>query len=200
MEFIRDIAALEALYGQPGPAARVKVARRITPEYRAWIEAAPFAALATVGPEGVDVSPRGDRGQVVHVMDDTTLALPDRRGNDRIDSLRNIVRDGRVSLMLVVPGSGNVIRVIGTGRLTADAALLDRFAVEGARPRSVLLVEIGEVYFQCARAVMRAGLWDGTPAPELPTPGTILAAMSEGRVGGAEYDGGWAARARETMW
>jgi len=200
METIADIAALEALYGEPRPTSTVKVARRITPEYRDWIEAAPFAALATVGPEGVDVSPRGDRGQVVHVVDETTLALPDRRGNDRIDSLRNIVRDGRVSLMLVVPGSGNVIRVIGTGRLTADDTLLDRFAIEGARPRTVLLIDVGEVYFQCARAVLRAGLWDGTPAPELPSPGTILAAMSDGRVGGADYDETWAARARETMW
>lgn len=200
MDYIDDLDALEACYGTPKPPALVKVAQTITPEYRAWIEAAPFAALATVGPEGVDVSPRGDGGQVAHVLDEATLALPDRRGNDRIDSLRNVVRDPRVSLMLMVPGSANVIRVIGRGRLTADAALRTRFAVEGAEPRSVLLIAVDEVYFQCARAVMRAGLWDGASAPDLPSPGDILSAQSRGEVGGREYDETWSARAVRTMW
>lgn len=200
MEIIRDIAALDALYGPPSETAIAKVARRITPEYRAWIEAAPFAALATVGPEGVDVSPRGDRGQVVEVVDDATLALPDRRGNARIDSLRNIVRDPRVSLMLMVPGSGNVIRVIGEGRVTADPAVCAGFSVDGAAPRTVLLIDVREVYFQCARAILRSGLWDGAELPALPSPGTILAAMSGGAVGGPDYDAAWPDQAKTTLW
>ena len=197
---ICDTAALEALYDTPAETATAKVADRITPEYRAWIEAAPFAALATVGPEGVDVSPRGDRGQVVQVVDDTTLALPDRRGNARIDSLRNIVRDPRVSLMVMVPGSGNVIRVIGEGRITADPAFCAGFAVGGAAPRTVLLIDVREVYFQCARAILRSGLWNGAAPPDLPSPGAILAAMSGGRVGGPDYDAAWSDRAKTNLW
>ncbi len=200
MEWIEDVTALEALYGAPREAALVKVADRITPEYKAWIEASPFCALATVGPEGVDVSPRGDRGQVAFVLDEKTIALPDRRGNARTDSLRNVVRDPRASLMLLVPGSGNAIRIIGSARITADAAFASKFSVDGKAPKTVLVLTIGEVYFQCARAVLRAGLWDGTPAPALPTPGDILSAMSDGSVGGKDYDEKWASRANETMW
>ncbi len=198
--FLTSEADLVALYGTPKPASTVKVARHLTPEYRAWIEAAPFCALATVGPEGTDCSPRGDDGAVVQIVGDTTLALPDRRGNDRLDTLRNIIRDPRLSLMFLVPGSATVIRINGTGRIAADPETLARFAVQGAEPRSVLFIEIREVYFQCARAVLRAGLWTGQDAPDLPSPGEILSTMSEGEVGGPAYDAAWPARAAKTMW
>ncbi|MFQ6553346.1 pyridoxamine 5'-phosphate oxidase family protein [Aestuariibius insulae] len=198
--FLTSEDELLALYGTPRPASTVKVARHLTPEYRAWIEAAPFCALATVGPKGTDCSPRGDDGAVVQIVDDTTLALPDRRGNDRIDTLRNIIRDPRLSLMFLVPGSATVIRVNGTGRIAADPGTLERFAIHGKAPRSVLFIEIGEIYFQCARAVLRAGLWTGQEAPDLPTPGDILASMTEGEVGGPSYDAAWPDRARKTMW
>lgn len=197
---IQDLEALHALYGVPGAASTVKLADRLTPEYRAWIEAAPFCALTTVGPEGTDCSPRGDRDRVAVIRDDRTLALPDRRGNDRIDSLRNIVRDPRVSLMFLIPGSATVIRVNGRAIVTADAEVTEAHATEGKAPRSVILVTVGEVYFQCARAILRAELWSGRAAPALPTPGDILAAQSEGSVGGADYDAAWPARARKTMW
>lgn len=197
---ITSIAALEALYGTPKPPSVVKVATRITPEYRAYIRAARFAALATVGPEGADCSPRGDHGEVVFEEDPHTLALPDRRGNDRIDTLRNIVRDARCALMLMVPGHQTIVRVNGRGRISADPDLLARYAHREALPRTVLLIEIGEIYFQCARAVIRAGLWSGAPPPDLPTPGDILAAMSAGAEGGAAYDRAWPARAKQSMW
>ena len=200
MDAITDLDTLHALYGVPKPPSMRKVADQITPEYRAWIEAAPFAALTTVGPEGTDCSPRGDAGQVAFIEDAKTLALPDRRGNDRIDSLRNIVRDPRVSLMLMVPGSDTVIRVNGAGRVSAAPELLERYTREAKAPRTVILVTIEEIYFQCARAVMRAALWSGAPAPDLPTPGDILAAMTEGEVGGAAYDKEWPERARNSMW
>lgn len=197
---IESIEDLEALYGTPRPPSLVKVVDRLTPEYRAWIEAAPFCAMATVGPEGLDCTPRGDEGQVVFVEDEKTLALPDRRGNDRIDSLRNIIRDPRISLMFLIPGSATVIRVNGTAQISADVDLLGRFEKLGKLPRSVILVTIGEVYFQCARAVMRADLWNGADAPDLPGPGKILAAMSKGEVGGEAYDREWPARAAKSMW
>ena len=203
MARITTVEQLAALYGPVGEASTAKVAHRVTPQYRAMIAASPFAVLATCGPEGMDCSPRGDRPGFLRVHDDRTLMLPDRRGNNRIDSLLNVMRDPRVALLLLIPGSGNTLRVNGRGHLDDDPALLASFAVEDKAPRSVLVIEVGEIYFQCARAVVRSRLWD--PAAQvdpktLPTPGDILAAMSNERVGGAEYDRAWGERARQTMW
>ena len=201
---ITDLAQLEALYGLPNDASTVKEVPFITAEYRAMIEASPFAALATAGPEGLDCSPRGDRpGELVRVADSRTLLMPDRRGNNRVDSLRNILRDPRVGLMFLIPGHGNALRVNGRAHLSVAPDLLARFAVEGKVPRSVIVVAVESAYFQCARAVIRARLWEpeARVAPgSLPTPGRILAALSEGKVGGEPYDANWAARAKETMW
>jgi len=200
--FIASEAELAALYGTPKPTATAKVSRTITAEYRAHIEASPFCALASVGPEGLDCSPRGDDGPVVAVLDEATLAMPDRRGNDRIDTLRNIVRDPRVALMFMVPGSGTVIRVNGTARITADEAVRARFGKEGSLPRSVVVITVGEVYFQCARAVIRARLWHGGHADPagLPTPGRILETLSNRAIDGAAYDAEWPGRAARTLW
>jgi PPOX class probable FMN-dependent enzyme len=201
MRFLETLDELHALYGTPGPASLEKEAPRITPEYRRIIEAAPFLALATSGPEGLDCSPRGDRpGELVRILDDRTLALPDRRGNDRIDSLRNILRDPRVALMFLIPGSGNALRINGTARITADEGLLESFAVEGKRPRTVAIITAETIYFQCARAIIRAKLWEPHAKPDVPTPGQILASMTKGEVGGDAYDREWPERAAKTMW
>ncbi len=203
MRTIDTIEALEALYGTPGPASTVKVADRITPQYGAFIDAAPFAALATVGPEGVDCSPRGDMRGFVRVADPKTLMMPDRRGNNRVDSLRNIVRDPRVALMFMVPGSGNCVRVNGRAVVAVEPDLLASFEVDGKAPRSVIVTTVEEVYFQCARAIVRSDLWNPAHhvAPgSLPTPGQILAELSEGTVGGADYDREWPERAAKSMW
>jgi PPOX class probable FMN-dependent enzyme len=204
MTIVTSIAELEALYAPaPAAASTVKVAHRMTPHYRRLIEASPFAALATVGPEGIDCSPRGDQPGFVRVHDDATLMMPDRRGNNRIDSLRNIVRDPRCAFLFLLPGSGTTLRANGRARLSVDPALLESFAVEGKPPRSVIVMAIDELYFQCARAIIRSELWN----PErhidpktLPTPGEILAAMTSGEVGGQGYDQAWPERARQTMW
>ena len=201
MDFLDSVAALEAHYGTPAAAATRKVVDRITPAYRTWIDRSRFAVLTTVGPEGTDGSPRGDDGPVVLELDDRTLAMPDWRGNDRIDSLRNIVRDGRVSLMFMVPGSTNVVRINGTARLTADAGLRARFDRHGRQPRTVIVISVAEVYFQCARALMRSRLWSsGDDSAGLPTPGQMLAELTAGEVGGSGYDAAWPARAATTMW
>lgn len=201
MELIKDIAALEALYGTPGAPALRKVARRLTPLYRAWIMASRLCILSTVGPDGVDGSPRGDDGPVVLELDPGTLAIPDWRGNNRLDSLRNIVRDPRVSLMFMVPGSNNVVRLNGTAGVTADPKLRGRFAKQGKLPATVIVIEISEIYTQCARALMRARTWaGGEDAAGLPTVGEILAEMTAGEEGGAQYDQEWGARAAGTMW
>ncbi|WP_171175789.1 pyridoxamine 5'-phosphate oxidase family protein [Ruegeria sp. HKCCD8929] len=201
MQFIEDIAALEALYGTPGAPALRKVARRMTPLYREWIMASRLCVLSTVGAEGTDGSPRGDDGPAVLELDPSTLAMPDWRGNNRLDSLRNIVRDPRVSLMFLVPGSNNVVRINGTARLTADDALRARFEKHGKRPATVIVIEIGEIYTQCARALMRARTWtSGDESGDLPTIGQILAEVTNGEEGGTRYDSEWGARAAKTMW
>jgi hypothetical protein len=204
MTTITSIEQLEALY-TPAPAAAstVKVARRMTPHYRRLIEASPFAALATIGPEGIDCSPRGDQPGFVRVHDDETLMMPDRRGNNRIDSLRNIVRDPRCAFLFLLPGSGTTFRANGRARLSVDPDLLESFAVEGKAPRSVIVMAIDELYFQCARAIVRSELWNPErhlDPKSLPTPGEILAAMTDNQVGGQSYDQAWPERARQTMW
>ena len=199
MRYVTDVAELEAIYGAPGEASIVKVADHLTPLYRKWIMASRFCILSTVGPEGTDASPRGDDGPVVAELDAHTLAMPDWRGNNRMDSLRNIVRDGRVSVMFMVPGSNNVVRVNGAGRVRVDADVCGRFTENGRAPRSVILVEIAEVYSQCARALMRSGLWGDVAAPDLPSVGALLAEAKEG-FDGASYDAEWGARAEKTMW
>lgn len=200
MEFVETIEGLEALYGTPGAPSLRKVADHLTPLYAKWIAASRFAVLTTVGPGGTDGSPRGDDGPVAVALDAQTLAMPDWRGNQRLDSLRNVVEDGRVSLMFMVPGSNTVVRVNGHARLTADADLRARFEQKGRRPATVIVIRVAEVYTQCARAVMRAGLWSRNDAEGLPTPGEILAEVSGGDEGGAEYDAAWPGRAAKTMW
>lgn len=197
---IETIAELEALYGTPQAASQVKVASQITPSYRAIIEAAPFVALATVGPKGTDCSPRGDAGQVVLIEDVHTLALPDWRGNDRLDTLRNVVRDGRVSLMFMVPGSTMIVRVNGRAKLSADADKLAQYGKAGKLPRTVMLIRIEELYFQCARAVIRADLWNTDNTPNLPSAGDILSEMTSGEFEGKTYDETWPERAAKTLW
>ncbi len=203
MSIIGTIEELEAIYGHPNDASTVKVADRVTPPYRILIEKSPFAALATAGPEGLDCSPRGDLPGFVRIHDDKTLMMPDRRGNNRIDSLRNIVRDPRIALLFLIPGSGNTLRVNGRAHLSRAADLLASFKVDGKAPRSVIVMTVEEIYFQCARAIVRAELWnpDKRVDPKtLPTPGQILAAMSDNTVGGEAYDREWPERARQTMW
>jgi PPOX class probable FMN-dependent enzyme len=204
MSTIRTIEQLEALYlPAPVAASTVKVAHAMTQDYRRLVAASPFAALATVGPEGIDCSPRGDKPGFVRIHDDRTLMMPDRRGNNRIDSLRNIVRDPRCAFLFLIPGSGTTLRVNGRAHLSVDPSLLESFAVEDKAPRSVIVLAIDEVYFQCARAVVRSELWNPErhvdPAT-LPTPGQILAAMTENQVGGDTYDKAWPERAKATMW
>ena len=206
MTFITTIEHLETIYANPVEASTAKETATITPHYRAMIEASPFAVLATVGPEGVDCSPRGDKPGFVRIHDARTLMLPDRRGNNRVDSLRNIVRDTRVALLFMIPGSGSTLRVNGRAVLSIEPSLLASFAVEAVEykaPRSVAIIHIETVYFQCARAIVRADLWNADKyidAKNLPTPGQILAALTENRVGGAAYDEAWPARAQQTMW
>ena len=203
MTVIATVEELAALYGQPVEASLAKEVEWVTPDYGALIAASPFAVLATSGPEGLDCSPRGDQPGFVRVVDARTLLLPDRRGNNRTDSLRNIVRDPRVALLFLIPGSGTTLRVNGRAVLRTDADLLESFAVDGTTPRSVIEITVDSVYFQCARAIVRSDLWNPDKHVEaacLPTPGQILATLTQNRLGGVEYDRAWPERARQTLW
>ncbi|MBB4187545.1 hypothetical protein GGE07_004210 [Sinorhizobium terangae] len=202
MTVISTVEELKALYGETSEASVVKVTKALTTEYRHMIEASPFAALATVGPEGLDCSPRGDDQSVVRVADDKTVLMPDWRGNNRVDSLLNIVRDPRVALMFLVPGSNTAMRINGTAVVSVDPELTGSFEVDGKHPRSVIVITIGEVYFQCARALIRSQLWNSDrfvdPA-SLPTPGTLLKA-AKADFDNETYDREWPGRAAKTMW
>jgi PPOX class probable FMN-dependent enzyme len=200
---IRDEAALDALYGTSSPAAIAKEIDYIHPHYRAMIEASPFVVLATSGPEGLDASPRGDPPGFVHVLDDKTLLIPDRRGNNRIDSLRNIIRDDRVALLFLIPGVGETLRVNGRAAISVAPELIGRFPYRGTLPRSVIVVTAERVYFQCPKAIVRSELWNPQnhlSRKDLPSTGTILAEVTAGLIYGEQYDRDYPERLRTTIY
>ncbi len=200
---IRDEAGLSALYGESSPGAIAKEIDYIHPHYRAMIEASPFMVLATSGPEGLDASPRGDPAGFVHVLDDKTLLIPDRRGNNRVDSLRNIVRDDRVALLFLIPGMGETLRVNGRAVISVAPELIGRFPFRGTLPRSVIVVTAERVYFQCPKAIVRSELWNSEnhlSRKDLPSTGTILADVSAGLINGELYDRDYPERLRATIY
>ena len=200
---ITDIAVLEGLYGAPSQPAIVKEVDYIHPVYREFIEASPFVVLSTSGESGLDSSPRGDRAGFVTVENDKTLLIPDRPGNNRFDSLRNILEDPRVALFFLIPGIGETLRINGRATLSIDPNLVSRFVVNGKPPRSVIVIEVEAVFFQCSKAVVRADLWN----PEkrlartaLPSTGTMLAEVSKGRVNAEDYDAALPERVRTMLY
>lgn len=200
MQTITSTKELESLYGAPSAGSLAKVFPHLTDSYRRWIEHSRFVILTTVGPEGTDASPRGDRESVVRVQDAKTLWLPDWMGNNRMDSLRNIVRDGRLSLLFMVPGSTNVVRVNGTSVLSADPAIIETFNINGKHPRSVIIATVDEVYFQCAKALMRSGLWQAADeSDQVPTAGDFLKEVNSD-LDARAYDENYPEYARDRMW
>jgi uncharacterized protein len=200
---IRDEVGLSALYGESSPGAIAKEIDYIHPHYRAMIEASPFMVLATSGPEGLDASPRGDPAGFVHVLDDKTLLIPDRRGNNRVDSLRNIVRDDRVALLFLIPGVGETLRVNGRAVISVAPELIGRFPFRGTLPRTVIVVTAERVYFQCPKAIVRSELWNPENhlgRKDLPSTGTILADVSAGLINGEQYDRDYPERLRATIY
>ena len=198
-----NVAALEAIYGVPAAASIKKEVSYIHPHYRKFIEAAPFALLATSGADGLDVSPRGDPAGFVRVHDELTLLLPDRRGNNRIDSLRNVLHDSRVSLIFLIPGIGETLRVNGTASIQVDPGLLSTFSMDGKLPLSVLVVKVNAVFFQCSRAILRSHLWDPSKhriRGDFPSLGTILGDLSRDEIDGPKYDADLPGRLSTTLY
>ena len=200
---LTTVAELEAIYGPAHPRSITKEIPFLNEDYRAFVEAAPLVILATAGEEGLDCSPKGDRPGFVKIIDERTLAIPDRPGNNRIDNLRNIVVDPRVSLLFVIPGVEETLRVNGRGAISNDPELLAEFAVGGKLPRTVILVTIGSVYFHCSKALVRSSLWDPATFVErsqLPSTGAMLQRLSAGAVDAATYDREAPARTQETLY
>jgi PPOX class probable FMN-dependent enzyme len=200
---VTSMEALEALYGNVYPPAVAKVADHISDEYRRLIEASPFAVLASCGDDGLDCSPRGDPAGFVRVQDRNTLLIPDRQGNNRIDTLRNIVRDPRIAVLFLIPGVGETMRVIGRARISVDPQLTGGFAMNGKTPRCVLVVEVEKAYFQCTKAIVRSKLWDPSRHVDratLPTAGSILAELTDGRLGGEAHDRAAPERIKATLY
>ena len=200
---VTDAAALRTLYGQPSEGAIAKEVDHVHPHYRAMIAASPFMVMATSGPDGLDVSPRGDPPGFVVVEDEKTLLIPDRRGNNRTDSLGNLIADPRIALLFLIPGVAETLRVNGRAEISVDPDRLARFPAQGKLPRSVIVVHVERVYFQCPKALVRSDLWNSAKHIErrsLPSSGTILADITRGRVGGAEYDAAYPERLKATIY
>ena len=203
MHRITTLEQLDALYGEPVQPAIAKEIDYISDHYKAFIDKAPFVVVATVGPEGLDCSPRGDPPGFVRVKDAKTVLIPDRRGNNRIDSLRNLVRDPRISLLFMIPGIGNTLRINGRAQISTDPELTASFAMRDKPPKSVLVVTAERVYFQCPKALVRSRLWSPEAQisrAELPSTGEILEALSKGSIDGAAYDAAYPQRLKETIY
>jgi len=188
---ITTVQELERLYGDPRPVAVLKEVEEITPSYAKLIEAAPFVAIATGGPEGLDCSPKGDPAGFVRILDSKTLAIPDRPGNNRIDGMRNLVRDPRIAILFLIPGVGETLRVNGRATISVDPELLQSFAMGGKPPRSAMLITVERIYFHCSKAIVRSKLWSESTRIDrtsLPSTGAIIAELSEGKFGGESYD------------
>jgi hypothetical protein len=200
---LTDAAMLRELYGTPSDGAIAKEIDYVHAHYRAMIEASPFMVMATSGPDGLDVSPRGDPAGFVVVQDERTLLIPDRRGNNRADSLSNLIADPRIALLFLIPGVGETLRVNGRAEISIDPVLLERFPAQGKLPRSVVVVHVERVYFQCPKALVRSDLWNPEKHVErrsLPSSGTILGDITRGRVGGPEYDAAYPERLKATIY
>ena len=202
-EKITTEAELDALYGIPVPTSILKEVDHIIDDYRKLIAASPFAILATSGPEGLDCSPRGDPRGFVRIADSKTLMIPDRRGNNRVDSLRNIVRDQRVALLFLIPGIGTTMRVNGRAHLSTDEELCASFAMEGKNPRCVIIIAVDRAYTQCQKAIVRSRLWDSAlhvKQSELPSVGEMMERLSIGEFDGKAYDAAYPERMKRTIY
>ncbi|HJU31965.1 MAG TPA: pyridoxamine 5'-phosphate oxidase family protein [Hyphomicrobiaceae bacterium] len=203
MKRITTLEELDAMYGEPSPPAIVKEIDYISDHYKTFIDKAPFVVLATVGPEGLDCSPRGDPAGFVRVRDKKTVLIPDRRGNNRVDALRNLVRDPRISLLFMIPGIGTTLRINGTAEIVVDEALSASFAIRGKLPKCVLVVTVDRIYTQCPKALVRSRLWSADAQVDrasLPSAGEMMAALSNGTIDGNEYDRAYPKRLEETIY
>jgi PPOX class probable FMN-dependent enzyme len=204
-EFISSIDDLLAIYPEPAPntGQMIKELDHLCAPYQTFIEHSPFVIVATSGKEGLDCTPRGDPAGFVRVLDDKHLALPDRRGNNRVDSLRNLIENSKISLLFMIPGHNNTLRVNGHARITINEDFCSEFIVQQKKPQSVILIEIDKVYVQCAKALMRSKLWqsiDEKAVKALPTVGDMMNHITKGKFDGKTYDANYPKHAQKTIY
>ena len=200
---ITTLEQLYAHYGDPVPAALIKELPSVSEHYRQFIQASPFVILATSGPDGLDCSPRGDPAGFVRVVDEHTLMIPDRRGNNRVDSLRNIVGNPQVALLFLIPGIGEAMRVNGRAQLSVNQDLCQSFAMGDKVARSVIVITVEAIYPQCQKALVRSELWDAStqiPRTALPTVGEMMTTITQGAFDGNAYDEAYPERLRQTIY
>tara|TARA_B100000700_G_scaffold161972_1_gene179344 strand:- start:13850 stop:14470 length:621 start_codon:yes stop_codon:yes gene_type:complete len=200
---ITDRTQLDALYGDASPRSITKEINSLNSQYQSFIEASPFMAVATVGMEGLDCSPRGEQRSVVTVVDQNTIRFADRKGNNRLDTLRNIVEDDRIALLFLVPGIGETMRVNGRATISVSPELIEAFTVDGKSPKTVVEVKVERVYFQCSKALVRSGIWDSDATQssgDVPSAGEMLAATSTDSFDAVEYDRMLEQRYTDELW
>jgi uncharacterized protein len=200
---VTSIEALEEIYGKAMDRSLTKEIDYISAHYRQFIEAAPFVVLATVGPEGMDCSPRGDPAGFARVTDEKTVMMPDRRGNNRLDSLRNLVQDSRISLLFLIPGVNETMRINGTARIVTDQVLRDSFAIQGKAPATVIVTTVDRIYYQCPKALVRSKLWSPDAQIErstLPTTGQMQRALIGETFDAETYDKDYPAHMKRTIY
>lgn len=204
MEFITSKEELRARYGETSERARLKEMRALDHHARNFIAHSPFVLIGSQDAEGhADVTPKGDKPGFVAVLDDTTVAIPDRPGNNRLDTWENLLANPAAGLLFMIPGMNETLRINGKGRLTADLGLREKFAVDGKLPITVLVVTVEACYMHCAKAFMRSQLWKPETWPDrstLPTLGQILADQIAINQSGAEVDKSLAEAYARTMW
>ena len=200
---VETVEQLESLYGTVADRSLIKEVDHITERYREFLERSPFAVVATVGPDGLDCSPRGDPEGVVRVVDQHTVMMPDRRGNNRLDTLRNLLGDPRISLLFLIPGIGETMRINGRAEVVADPELCGSFSIQGKTPQTVLVIHVERIYFQCQKALVRSQLWEAAsqaPRQDVPTAGEMLGELTKGEFDGRGYDSGYPDYMKKTIY
>ncbi len=206
MKKIKSVEELCTLYGEPAKASLWKELSYLSPHYQAFIHKAPFLILSTYGEKGVDCSPRGDPAGFVQVVDEKTLHIPDRRGNNRLDSLKNIVANKNVGIIFLIPGVGETLRVAGTAEIIVDEALCESFSVNGKAASSVIEVFVEKAFVQCPKALKRSSLWENEAKlvrSELPSLGEMLqycAEKNNAEFSAEDYDKAYPERVKKTMY
>ncbi len=206
MKKISSISELESTYGAAVPGAQWKEIDHINDHYRQFIEKSPFLILATRGEKGIDCSPRGDPAGFVRIVNQRCIQIPDRRGNNRLDSLRNIVTNPEVGLIFMVPNVGETIRVSGKAEILIDKELCDSFSINNQSASSVLSITVEKAYFQCQKALVRSKLWQSSEhidRSELPSTGSMVkefAAMQNIEFDAESYDENYPEHMKKTIY
>lgn len=200
---LSTLKQLETLYGLPHERALRKEIAFLNEDYQAMVKASPLVIVSSAGADGLDGSPRGDVPGFVRIIDERTLAIPDRPGNNRLDTLRNLLVDPRVALLFIIPGIGETLRVNGRAQISIEPELLQSFAVNGKPARSVIVVQVQAAYFHCSKAFVRSDCWNPDKHVErstLPSAGAFHKRLNDGQFDAEAYDREMPQRVKDSLY